>query len=51
INKMQVTTKRRKPGRVRAYRSHLKYTASTRKIYVRLRDRAGNWSHWKRAGS
>jgi Bacterial Ig-like domain len=51
INKMQVTTKRRHPGRKRAYKHRIEFKAKTTKIYVRLRDRAGNWSHWKRAGS
>jgi Bacterial Ig-like domain len=51
INRMQITTKRRHPGRKRHYKNHVKFRASTSRIYVRLRDRAGNWSHWKRVGS
>ena len=48
VNRMQITTDRHRPGRPRRYRSHPKFKARTSKIFVRVRDRARNWSRWKR---
>jgi hypothetical protein len=48
VSRMQITTERSHPGHGRRYRSRVDFTAETSKIYVRVRDRAGNWSRWKR---
>lgn len=48
VAKMQITTDRSRPGAVRRFRRTLDYAAATARIFVRVRDRAGNWSPWKR---
>jgi Bacterial Ig-like domain len=48
VSRMQITTNRRHPGKKRRYRSHVDFRSTTSKIFVRVRDRAGNWSRWKR---
>jgi hypothetical protein len=48
VSRMQITTNRGRPGHGRRYRSHVKFVAASSKIFVRVRDRAGNWSRWKR---
>lgn len=48
VSRMQITTNRKHPGEVRRFRNRPTFTASTSKIFVRVRDRAGNWSRWKR---
>ena len=48
VSRMQITTNRRHPGKKRRFRNRPTFVASTSKIYVRVRDRAGNWSRWKR---
>jgi hypothetical protein len=49
VDAVQITAKKSKPGRFLAYKRKLKVRASTRKLYVRARDRAGNLSRWKKA--
>jgi hypothetical protein len=46
VKQMQVTRSRSKPGRWRAYRSRVKVGKSRHPLYVRVRDGAGNRSHW-----
>jgi DNA-binding beta-propeller fold protein YncE len=46
LKQMQVTRDRGKPGRWRAFQSRLTVAKSKRRVYVRVRDAAGNRSHW-----
>ncbi|HKP89108.1 MAG TPA: Ig-like domain-containing protein [Thermoleophilaceae bacterium] len=48
VSKMQITTNRSKPGEVRAFQREVDFRAATARIFVRVRDRAGNFSGWKR---
>jgi hypothetical protein len=47
VSRMQITTNRARPGKGHRYRSHVKFRARSSQIFVRVRDRAGNWSRWK----
>jgi DNA-binding beta-propeller fold protein YncE len=49
VGRMQVAHSRRHPGRWRRYRSSTRYSATRGRAWVRVRDRAGNRSHWRRA--
>ena len=49
VDRMQITTDRHRPGHPRRYRTEVDFVARTAKIFVRVRDRARNWSRWKRA--
>lgn len=46
---MQITSKKSKPGKWKPYRTKAKFKASKPKIFVRVKDAAGNESHWKLA--
>jgi hypothetical protein len=48
VSRMQITGNRRHPGKARRFRSRVDFRSATSKIFVRVRDRAGNWSRWKR---
>ena len=48
VSRMQITTNRAKPGVARKFKSRVDFRSSKSKIFVRVRDRAKNWSHWKR---
>jgi hypothetical protein len=45
---VQVTRNKRKPGRVLRYKPKLE-VASAPTLFVRVRDRAGNFSGWRKA--
>jgi len=49
VARMQLATNRRRPGATRRYRRVTTLRATSRPVFVRVRDRAGNWSRWKRA--
>jgi hypothetical protein len=48
VSRIQVTTSRRKPGKWRRYSGRTRYRVRRRTVFVRVRDRAGNRSRWKR---
>jgi hypothetical protein len=48
VARMQVTEKKRKPGQLRAFRAKSKFTTGAKRFYVRVQDRAENFSRWKR---
>jgi hypothetical protein len=49
VSKLQVTANKKKPGKALKYRKKLKVKSAKRPRWVRARDRAGNWSKWKKA--
>ena len=46
---MQVTAKKRRPGKLRAFRARSTFSSASPRIFVRVRDGAGNVSRWQRA--
>jgi hypothetical protein len=50
VETVQVTGHRAHPGAWRKYRRRARYDAPSTRPYVRVRDRAGNRSAWRRAG-
>lgn len=48
VSKLQVTRNKRKPGKALRYRKRLKVKSAKRPRFIRARDRAGNWSRWKK---
>jgi hypothetical protein len=51
VGRMQVTRHRRKPGRWRPYKGSARVPRGHGKVFVRVRDRAGNRSRWRRAAA
>lgn len=49
LGEMQVTAKKKKPGKWRKFKKRVRAKAKKGKAFVRVRDRAGNESRWKRA--
>ncbi len=49
IGKMQITTRRAKPGKWKRFRKRVLLASTNRPVFVRVRDRAGNRSRWLRA--
>ena len=47
---MQVTTSKRKPGKLLAYKRTLKVKPA-KSLFVRVRDRAGNFSRWRKVAA
>jgi hypothetical protein len=45
---MQLTGRKANPGPVRLFQSRFTYRSRSKRFYVRVEDRAGNWSAWKR---
>jgi Tol biopolymer transport system component len=48
LAKMQVTSTKRKPGKLHKFKRRSTFTSRSRRIYVRVTDRARNFSAWKR---
>jgi hypothetical protein len=48
VDKVQVTANKKKPGKLLAYKRKLTVRLATRPKYLRARDRAGNFSRWRR---
>ena len=48
VGSVQVTANKRKPGKKFAYKKSLKVKAAKRPAFVRARDKAGNFSRWKK---
>ncbi|MEA2496794.1 MAG: hypothetical protein QOJ29_4705 [Thermoleophilaceae bacterium] len=49
VSKLQVTSNKKKPGKVLKYKTRLKVKSRARPRWIRARDKAGNWSKWKKA--
>ena len=49
VSRVQVTSNKRKPGKALKYKRRLTVKSAKRPRWLRARDRAGNWSKWKRA--
>jgi hypothetical protein len=49
VSKVQVTANKRKPGKALKYKRKFTVKSAKRPKWVRARDRAGNWSKWKKA--
>ncbi|HYH59819.1 MAG TPA: NHL repeat-containing protein [Thermoleophilaceae bacterium] len=49
IAEMQLTTKRRKPGEWLKFKRHTSVSAGAKRVFVRVKDRAGNRSRWRKA--
>lgn len=47
LAKMQVTTSKRKPGKLHKFSRRSTFKTRSRRIYVRVTDRAGNFSTWR----
>jgi hypothetical protein len=48
VSRMRIASDRSKPGPVRRYRRAVDFRSASAEIFVKVRDRAGNWSRWKR---
>src|SRR5205085_476737 len=48
VSSLQVTANKRKPGKLLAYKKSLKLKAAAKPKFIRARDRAGNFSAWKK---
>jgi PKD domain len=48
---MQITDNRRAPGKLLRYSGHATFKTAKSAIYVRAKDRAGNFSSWHRAAA
>jgi hypothetical protein len=49
VSKVQVTANKRKPGKALKYKRKFVVKSAKKPKWVRARDRAGNWSRWKKA--
>lgn len=49
VSKVQVTANKKKPGKALKYKKRFVVKSAKRPKWVRARDRAGNWSKWKKA--
>ncbi len=47
VRKMQITVSKKKPGAVRAYAVSATLRTTKKVIFVRVQDRARNWSAWR----
>jgi hypothetical protein len=48
VGKVQVTANKRNPGKLLVYRSKVNLKSAARPKFVRARDKAGNFSSWKK---
>jgi hypothetical protein len=46
---VQITARKSKPGPLLKLKARLQVKASSPKLFVRARDKAGNFSGWKKA--
>jgi hypothetical protein len=49
VARVQVTANKRKPGKLLRYKTRLTVKSATKPKWVRARDRAGNYSRWRKA--
>jgi hypothetical protein len=49
VAKIQATSNTKKPGPLLAYKTKLKVKSAKKPKFIRARDRAGNYSKWKKA--
>ncbi len=49
VSKIEVTSNKKRPGRALKYKRKLTVKSAKRPRFIRARDRAGNWSRWKKA--
>lgn len=49
VEKMQITSNKKKPDGWREFKRASRFNGAAKKVFVRVRDRAGNASGWKRA--
>ncbi|HEX8084141.1 MAG TPA: Ig-like domain-containing protein [Solirubrobacteraceae bacterium] len=49
VEAVQVAKRKAQPGPARAFARRLTLLSRSTRLYVRVRDGAGNWSRWKRA--
>lgn len=49
VDRMQITNSKAHPGRLLKFRRRIAFRRTGSKIFVRVRDRAGNFSRWRRA--
>jgi hypothetical protein len=47
VKRVQVTRSKRRPGAVRRFARRIALRSRPRKVFVRLRDGAGNWTSWR----
>lgn len=47
VHRLQITTKRSRPGKARRYARRLSVRGQPRRVWVRVIDKAGNKSRWK----
>jgi N-acetylglucosamine-6-sulfatase len=50
VDRVQITTKKSDPGDILPYKRKVKVKVGGSELFVRVQDRAGNFSRWKRAG-
>lgn len=50
VKQMQITNSKRKPGKLRKFKRSTNYKTGGGSIFVRVRDGAGNFSKWRKAG-
>ena len=51
VDRLQLATSRSRPGQLRRFKRRLTFRARSAPRYVRVRDRAGNYSKWRRLGA
>jgi PKD domain/Bacterial Ig-like domain/Galactose oxidase, central domain len=49
VSRLQVARNRARPGKVRRYRRSMKIRSRSSRLWIRVHDRAGNKSRWRRA--
>jgi hypothetical protein len=45
---MQATSNKSKPGKLQRYRTTVRVRSASKRILVRVKDRAGNYSSWRK---
>jgi hypothetical protein len=49
VGGIQITNSKKKPGKTLKFKSRVIFASSGPRVFVRVRDRAGNFSPWKSA--